>query len=286
MYRLFGLAVVLLWVVAMTALFYRDILPAWTAQDPPVMSRDLFADLRESPQQHAIYDAQGRRLGTCWTRASSSSAETTVYGTILLQGLLPTGKVRVETSTDFDQAGEIDAFRLEVYGVPMTVIRVNGERRGIFFPCTIQMGPIQRQVSLDASASRLIGDSVRPFGFLPRLKVGQSWRMQIVDPMSLMRRTSRMTSIVATVTGREEIDYLGRPVECFVVQTSPLETRAWVLPDGRVARQEVQAAGLGRIAVQEEPYREQDLIAARRAVSAGPDRREQDGAGIDWSLPP
>src|SRR5690606_34576415 len=104
--------------------------------------------------------------------------------TLLIEGLSFIPAVRIETTTEFDPEGELDSFRMDVFGVPMTKIWVAGERRGIYFPCELQVGPLYRQANLDMSASRMISESLRPFTVLPNLYVGQSWRMQILDPLS------------------------------------------------------------------------------------------------------
>jgi hypothetical protein len=179
--------------------------------------------------------------------------------------------------TEFDMEGGLDSFSLDVHGVPMTIIRVRGERRGIYFPCELQIGPIRRQASLDLSASRLIGESLRPFAFLPDLRVGQSWRMQLLDPMAaVMRRRAEFKPIVARVTGTEIIEHEGQPLECFVVETSPQSATAWVDSSGRVLMQRVDVPGFGKLTVRTEAYDEESRAQARQRV---PDRRRESVEG-------
>jgi hypothetical protein len=156
----------------------------------------------------------------------------------------------------------------------MTVIRVYGERRGIYFPCELQVGAIVRQANLELSASRMIGDTLRPFSFLPTLKVGQSWRMQLLDPLSaaLFRRT-QFTSIVAKVTGEEIIEHEGQPVTCKVVETSPQHVKAWVGPDGRVLLQEAELPALGKLRIREEKYDAGARQAAKDQIKGYPLQR-------------
>ena len=63
MYRLIGIGVFLLWVTAMVSLFVRDILPAWTAQDPPHLTGEQYRLLDEPNQQFQVVDAKGRLQG-------------------------------------------------------------------------------------------------------------------------------------------------------------------------------------------------------------------------------
>ncbi len=287
MYRLLVISVVLAWVGAMTALVVRDVLPAWTAQDAPRLTREHFAALSDEPEQFAILGPDGRRLGTGWGDIARSGSNTSVHGTMLVEKLGPVS-VLIETMTEFDAAGELDTFNLDVYvyGVP-TRVRVRGERRGIYFPCEFQVGTIRREANLDLSASRLIGDTLRPFNHLPDLKVGQSWRMQLIDPLSLISGQARFTPIVVTVTGTDTIEHLGSKVQAFVVHTRPGETTAWVAADGRVLKQEADVPGLGRIVVQSEAYSEQQRNQARERYGPSPARSVPAASrpsGMDFNL--
>jgi len=255
MYRLFAAGVVLLWASAMTALFVRDVWPAWSAQDAPPMRQEQIAELPHRQEQFGIFKVGGGRIGTAWSDLQTSLQRTIVRGTIstVAMGILPA--LRVETETEFDPTGGLDSFGLRVYGVPATQIRIHGERRGIYFPVEMHLGTFHRQANLDMAATRLIGDSMRPFTFLPTLHVGQSWRMQILDPISAaVGGQTRFRSIVARVTRTETKEHMGQPTTCFVVETTPSQVTAWVDESGRVLIQEVEVPGFGRIRVCEEPY--------------------------------
>lgn len=260
MYRLLGVGVILLWATAMVSVFIRDVLPGWTAQDPPHITREQFKLLDEPKQQFRIVNEQGRRLGTAWSEVTLSNGAAGVHGTAVLDGLPMLPTIRIDTSTDFDSSGAIDTFDMSVLGVLDQKISVHGERRGIYFPVEMQFGPIRREVNLDYSASRLIGDSLHPFAYLPTLRVGQSWRMQTLDPVAaIMRGRTDFRSVIATVVGKETIPHptlADQTVECFVVETSPTRSKAWVDARGQVFRQEVELPGLGRIALVKERYSE------------------------------
>lgn len=269
MYRLIAFGAAICWLAAMSALFVRDVWPAWTAQDPPPMTADQLTGLVGRQEQYAIYDTQGKRLGTAWNNISDTAGTLSMYGTLLINGVTRIPVIRVETITEFDQAGGLDTFKLDVFGVPMTVIQVRGERHGIYFPCQLKLGPVEREVNLDMAASRMIGEAMRPFSFLPTLEVGQSWRMQILDPVkAVFARQTEFTSVVATVTSKETIEHNGEQVECFVVELNPHEAKAWVDEHGRVLVQEVQMPGLGRLTVREEPYEADKRSMAKQTVQA------------------
>lgn len=267
MYRMFCTGVVLLWITAMTALFYRDVWPAWTAQTPPPMTEEEFRRLEQRQAQFGLFLGDGERVGTAWSDITPAGGTTRISGTILLDRISYIPVIRIQTVTDFDKQGVLDRFLLDVFGIPMARISVHGERRGSFFPCSFQIGPVHREANLDLPASRMIGESLRPFSVLPTLEVGQAWRMQMLDPLSVaMRRRAEFTSVVVRVTGRESIRHRGEVVECFVVETFPEQARAWVDDDGHVLVQEAQVPGLGKLTVRQEPFDEAALISARQQV--------------------
>ena len=277
MYRLFSVGVVLLWMSAMAALFARDVWPSLTAQDPPPMTREQLAGFQDLDEQYSIRNGDGRRIGTAWNSVRSTGAHLRLAGTIVIEGFGLIPPVRIETVTEFDAEGGLDSFELNVHGVPMTKIKVHGERRGIYFPCELQVGPLNRQANLDLSASRMIGQSLRPFTFLPTLHVGQSWRMQILDPLSaVLRRSTEFNAVVARVTHKETIEVQGADVECFVVETSPHQSRAWVDHTGRVLKQKAEMAGLGVVIMQLESYDERERADARKRIKTYfPKRKER-----------
>jgi len=181
MQRLFGAAIVLLWISAMTALFVRDIWPVISAQDAPPITGAELAALDDRKLQFAIYqdsDENGnQRIGTAWHEVNHGPAITSMTSNVLIDGFRMIPVVRIQTRTEFDSEGQLDSFQLDVYGVPMTKIRIHGERRGIYFPVDLQIGPLNRQMNLRLSGSRLIGETIQPFTVLPKLEVGQSWRI-------------------------------------------------------------------------------------------------------------
>jgi hypothetical protein len=267
MYRWLFIAVAGLWLAAMAALIRRDVWPAWTAQDAPRMDASQLGKpgvVRR--EQFSIFDADNKPIGTAWGEVQvEENSTTTVTSMILIDGMKLLPPLRVESRTEFDDKGELSDFDLSVYGVPMTIISVHGERRGIYFPCEMHFGPMHRQANLEMSASRMIGESLRPFAVLPKLHLGQSWRMQVLDPLSAVQGgKSEFRSVVAEVTGKEFIttEVSGR-VECFVVEIRGQQAKAWVGPEGRVLRQEVAVPGLKRLALQEVRY---DDEARKEAV--------------------
>lgn len=277
MYRTLVIGSVLLWVVAMSLLVRRDVWPAWTAQDAPPLTQDQLATLQQRQEQYGIFRGDSVRLGTAWADISSPGGRASVSGAATFL-FAPFPEILIKTETEFDTDGGLDSFKLNVFGIPNTAVRVLGERRGIYFPCQLQIGPVDRQANLELSSSRLIGDTLRPFAYLPTLKVGQSWRMQLLDPFAaVVGRGTQFTSIVAKVTSEETIEHLGQQVTCKVVETSPQHVKAWVGPDGRVLLQEAELPVVGKIRVREEKYDGQMKEAAIFRLQYPRQARKGDG---------
>ena len=200
----------------MAALFVRDVLPSWTAQDFNPVRPAAITQLKLQKQQYGIFLGDGARIGTAWGRieANQNATAADLHGTVLIEKSSIMNAILIETVSSFDAEGALDSFNLDVFGVRLPGVRtgsamkihVHGERRGIYFPCEMQFGTFFKEASLDVSASRLIGDSLRPFSYLPSLSVGQAWRMQILDPVAVaLSGKTQFRSIIARVTGTETI---------------------------------------------------------------------------------
>ncbi|MFQ5425374.1 MAG: hypothetical protein ACE5F9_15520 [Phycisphaerae bacterium] len=110
MNRTIGIIVTLLWVGAMAALIERDLVPFWTAQEPP--SRNA----PESRLQVGLFDDGGRRVGTTWITTHRAPDETTVQSTTSfelgrLTALLPgLKKLVLDSSLVYDADGGVAAW--------------------------------------------------------------------------------------------------------------------------------------------------------------------------------
>ena len=257
MYRLFSIGVLVMWIAAMGALVVRDVWPAWTAQDPPPITAEQLARLSRDEEQFGIFNGDSQRLGTAWSNITRTGPNSNIYGTMHIekQRLLP--ELLIETLTIFDGDGDLDTFELDVFGAPFPLnpIQIRGQQYGDAFPCELRIGAMKRQASLQLSSSRMIGESMRPFTFLPELEVGQSWRMQVLDPLAaVLQRGTQFTPVIATVTGKEVLEMDDGKVECFVVELSQQRAKAWVHATGRVVQQEVEVPGMGTVLVKEERF--------------------------------
>ncbi len=245
----------------------RDVWPAWTAQDPPSMAPgSMQADIPKQTQL-GIFDKEGNRLGTAWSEINKTKMETSISSTVVTRNTKMIPSLLVVMKTVFDSEGRLDRFRLDIKGIPQMNIFAEGERRGIYFPCRFQVGLIRRQMNLEQSANRMMGESFQPFAYLPNLEVGQAWRMQMLDPLSaVMSRQARLSPLVVRVTGKEVIDHEGEKVECFVLKSSPPRIQAWVNNRGLIIKQKTQLPVIGTLVLKHESYDEAAREQARKDI--------------------
>ncbi len=268
--RWVGITSAIALLVVHALLIYHDVLPGWTAGDPPNADTNLSAGERRTTQM-SIYDARGRRIGRSWTVAQMAGMTLTVRSWTLLEKIdLPNGMstppARIETELGYNQNKRLDHLSMRLIGLNTT-----GSLKGEFvppdmFPCTWQAGEMRGQFLLNADVTRALGEVIRPFDHLPGLYVGRSWRVKLFNPLAealpgLAGGGMSGSAVLVTVAARETIDHHGESISCFRVEAD--RATAWVDPSGRVLRQVVELPLLGRLTLIEEPY---DEDARREAV--------------------
>lgn len=276
MNRALGTLVTLTWLLAMGALINRDILPFWQTQEPPSQ------DIPPGRLQVAISNQQGRQIGTTWVTTTPVASYTLVVSTTQLSvGALPGlsavgGELFVETELTYAADQTLDEFSLKLESGALSAV-VSGARYGNEYACTATVGSITRTLSFDGELSSLLGDSLRPFTYLEGLRVGQSWRLHLIDPLALLKSQSlEFTTQLVRVTRREMIEHAGRAVECFRIETDG--TVAWADDDGRILRQEVQIPFLGKWVISAEPFDEPSYERAKTAIGQLRDEKKGSGA--------
>ena len=132
---------------------------------------------------------------------------------------------------------------------------------------------VSETFKISAAEAGLIGDVFRPFASLPELAVGQSWRMQVVNPVSVITGIgSRFMPLLVQVTGRETINAPdGRQVECFIVEAPSV--RAWVDREGLVWVQQVELPVGGQITLRNEPHDADEKVRIEEQFNRSGDGR-------------
>ncbi|UCG31872.1 MAG: hypothetical protein JSU68_09415 [Phycisphaerales bacterium] len=263
--RVFAVCVILLWAGSMTALFVRDVWPAWTAQDLPRAFSRQSVEQFGGHQQFGIFTASGARLGTSWTRFFVLHDMRSVEIAHLIERLGDFGPLLINTDLKF--TGEDDRLtelNMQVRGAPFRVV-VLGELLGNEIVCDVQVGLKRRAFHIDADIAGLIGESLRPFSMLPELRVGQTWRLYMVDPLALMLGGKAAPKpVIVRVTRRERITHQDRDLDAFVVEWP--SCRSWVDEHGGIVRTEMDIPLIGRIIIRSEPFDADSLSEARQRV--------------------
>ena len=267
--RWIGIATLGLMLSANAALLVRDVLPDWLAGEPPASPALGLSPGQELYVQFGLFDRELRRVGYSWTISQRSGELVEVRHVTVLQPLRLADDVqlpllRIETDLNYHGRSTLDTLRVRVYGFGFP-IRLEGEfYPPDDFPCEWQVDERRGKLHLPASATRALGDVVRPFDSLSGLEVGRSWRVKLLNPLAGLvpdwgPRNWVGNSLVVRVTGTERVEHRGTWREAFVVEADRL--RAWVLPDGRVIRQELELPLFGTLVLVDEPY-DPDLRAA------------------------
>jgi hypothetical protein len=268
--RIWSGGIVLFWLAAMSWLIRTDVWPAWTAREPPTAVSPDWVQGRSARQQARIDDKYGQRMGTIWTVYSRSGQNVSREDVIYLHRFpipdLPS--LRVEIESQFDPQGRLDEIDADVYG-PQIHIELNGERFASQIAFELRAGTYYLPFRLDDVEAGMIGDAFKPFSAMPGLEVGQSWRMQVFNPLATIfpQFGDKFIPMLVRVTGRETIQTPEGPVDCLVVEAA--NALAKVGPDGTVYYQEMELPVGGRITIQSEPFDEWSLRRAK-AISLQP----------------
>ncbi len=257
-----GFAIVVFWLVATAWLVWKDIVPAWTAQDPPKIVASDWVRQYGRRAQFGIFDSRGRRVGSVWTHYAggvSSEREDEIY----LNGLPLLGPtpIYIDIRSKFNMEGMLDEIDIALLGF-WDPIRIHGERFHSQFALGIDRGAAKNVIKIDLNLAGTFSDAFRPFDAMPNLFVGRSWRMQVFNPIAAVTGIgAEFIPMVVRVVRREVIQVDGRPRDCFVVETT--NARAWVeRSSGVVLVQEVTLPVGGTYTVRYETYDDAALRAA------------------------
>ncbi|MCG3126947.1 MAG: hypothetical protein CHACPFDD_01802 [Phycisphaerae bacterium] len=257
-------------VSANAALVLHDVVPAWTADEPPSADAALTPGQSRSVQLD-IYDAQGRLIGQSWTVARLAVSILTVQNWTLLESItLPNGvrtpPARIDSELAYNDSRVVDRLSMRIIGLGLPAGLTGEFIPPDTFPCVWQMGELRGRFLLPAAATRALGDVIRPFDRLPGLYVGRSWRVKLVNPLAQIvpgmgSAAIGVDSMLVTVVGRDSIEHNGVTVNCYRVETR--RATAWVAADGRVLKQTVELPLLGTLTLLDRPF---DEDARQRAL--------------------
>lgn len=268
MTRLVEWAIVTVWLVSMSWLVAADAVPRWFAEEPPPSASRSWLQLQGTAFQYGVYDDNGPHRGTYWTVYELTDETITRLDYLELHGLQFIGNLMLKSKSVFLEEDQLDSVELLIKGLRAD-IELRGERQGPLFAFALKIGSHPaRELRLDREAARTICDVTKPFSALQNLQVGQSWKIHVLDPFSLIHdaRNRKLKDVLVSVTGRETVRIQGVSRDCFVVESD--NVKAWVDESGRVLLQEVDIPAIGKIEISEQTFNREKLDAFRMRMDS------------------
>lgn len=281
--RWFNVAVVLLWLSAMSWLVTKKVLPPLLVGEPPSYQTILWGQEREPTVGWKI-SAGRRELGWALSETSRRPSGMTEVRSRIHLDELPLNLVRVlsrlfgirsgvddsqadrlamdvETKLTIDPFGRLTHFRSEA--------RLDRSRDALVLDGTISAGRLKLVVhsptfslppfEADFPEDALLDDALSPQTYLPGLRKGQTWTVPVPNPaLALLSKTplgkAPLDVLQATVERIEPIEFDGRVEDVWLVvyrrdSGSALGGREkprgklWVRRDGTVLRQQATFMG-------------------------------------------
>ncbi len=274
--RTVGWLVTPIWFLAMGWLVNHDIVPHWTASPPPALRPSDWLDHREARSQFTIY-AEFGEIGSVWTDylidERSIRRDDLVWINRLPMDLSP---VRIAIESVFTGDGVLDEFtvRLDAIGVGRVSAKLHGERFHSDFSFTFESGPIERAFKIPLVDGGLVSGAFHPFSRMTNLRVGQRWRMQVVNPIAMLTGVGdQFIPLLVEVTGEERVPTASGGVNCLVVESA--NARAWVDAFGVVQVQEMTLPVVGTMRIERELDFDETAYELARSFQSQRPRRER-----------
>lgn len=268
-----GLLIIPAWIAAMSWLVAHDVVPNWTALEPPPIKVSDWTRKGTHQTQFTVFDEFGR-VGTVWTSYLIDERSFRREDMILLERLpMDLAPLRFSVSSGFTAQGALDEFtiRLETEDAD---IRLHGERFPDDFSFRLESGAIDKAFKVPLSDGSLIAGPFHPLAEMRELKVGDKWRMQVVNPMALLTGVgSQFLPVLVEVTGEERITTLEGDKNCMVVE-SP-SAKAWIDASGLVQVQEVSLPWGGQYRIVREAAFDDAARGKARQLSLGGKREKR-----------
>lgn len=267
--RTVGWLVTPIWLLAMSWLVAHDIAPHWTASPPPALtSGGWLAD--GTKFQFTLHDRSGP-MGTVWSEYAMDERSLRRDDLIWIERLpVDIAPLRIVVESVFTAEGILDEFsvRLETRVLGQSAIRLHGERFHSDFSFTLDGLAPEKSFKIPLVEGGFFSGAFHPFGALTNLHVGQRWRMQVVNPISLVTGIgNQFIPLLVEVTGEQRLSTADGDVNCFVVESS--NAKAWVDAGGSVRAQEMTLPMLGTMRLEREPrFDDKAYNAARNDSSA------------------
>lgn len=227
-----------MWAASMGWLAVHDILPTLTAGDPPrIQSSDWSEEGTRETEYVVLLDND--EIGTIWTtyRVDVLSVQRMDY--VLIERFpIPIHPLHLAMTSTFTPDGLLDEFTVRVRNESRLLLELHGERFQSDFSFTLGVGTHEQAFKVPLADGSLFTGGFNPFSRLANIQVGQSWRVQVFNPVSVITGAGpRFHSMLVRVTGRERVTTAGGAYDCLVVEAP--NARAWIDDRGDVVMQEM-----------------------------------------------
>ncbi len=272
--RWYNVAVVLLWLAAMTWLAQTKILPPLRWGQRPDYDSVVAARLDEPPVAWQL-TLDGEMLGwALCTTAPLAHDLTEIRSRVHFQRLplnelfpewfnamlgpsaqsLANLAMDTESVVIIDSLGQLSQFESSVWLEPLAdAVRMRGTQEDFGFEVEVRLGGRELWKGVvDLPPDALVGDALSPQTQLPDLQPGQTWTVPTYSPFPPYQGPMEM--LAATVEGTERIAWQNRSVDAWMVvyrsqddsgmpDSRSVQSRLWVHPNGTVLRQESRLLG-------------------------------------------
>jgi hypothetical protein len=249
--RIATVGITAFWLIMMTLLVQREIMPAYEAAreeaNTPGYARIKELAEKGYSEQMGIYLGE-RRIG--FTRASIRDLPeedavrmdntTQIRLNVPVGGLIPGAPgggldLKLNFTANVGEAG-LQTFRLDVFSeggsAPLAIL--DGQQIGDVLRVKVHQGEETRTEQVPFRSTSLLGNDMGPMVLPAKLEPGVKWPMRSLDPTTYTVRTAW-----ATVKARETITVEGRDIAAYLI-TIPYGTsefKVWATKDGEVIKQ-------------------------------------------------
>ncbi|HVJ82473.1 MAG TPA: hypothetical protein VNC50_15500 [Planctomycetia bacterium] len=251
-------AILACWAVTMAWAFGREILPRWRAAE--LMYSEVRGERAIDEPANWIILVDGRRAGRVSTYFHPQpgggfqlTGKASLAGS-LLAPQLGEAQLHLDSTAEIGPFGRLTSFKLGLsleQNLRATLTgKTEGDRLRVTLDAPIALPFAQKEFELRLDPSIPIGSDWIPNDRLPNLRVGRTWTTRVFDPRALVGiGGGEARQVIHEVTGREIIEWDGRPWPCYVIEDRADEAtgKTWArVDDGRILRQEGK---LGRTTV-------------------------------------
>lgn len=263
--RTTGLFIFPMWLAAMGWLVAHDVWPTLTALPAPPLTATEWLKTDGLQSRYTIVDDLGP-LGTAWSEYLVADDSIRRDDLVWLERFpVVRAPVRIAVTSVYRADGTLDELTIRAENREAGM-RLHGERFHTDFSFIFESGPLEKAFKIPLTEGSMISGAFHPFSALTNLRVGQRWRMQVVNPIAALTGVgSRFTPVLVEVTGEERIETPAGSRNCLIIESE--NSKAWIDANGAVLVQEMTVPIVGRLRmIRQADFDDDGRAAARSAL--------------------